>query len=109
MLMLRAGGIGSELEMNGSSLTQLNIVYDGPLSEDTLQASLYGTSGPLRSDVLFDLPLPLSANMKMLKYVFQCSGVVMLFYPGKARADNYVKLKQNAELQLHCSDWHQGP
>jgi choline dehydrogenase-like flavoprotein len=102
MLLFRIDGIGAKLEMEGSSLTQLNIVYDGPASDDTLQASLYGTSGPLRSDVLFDLPLPLSANMNLMRNIAQACGAVMLFYPGRQSGESYIRLRRDGAIEVHC-------
>ncbi len=104
MPLFRIRGIGAELDCEGSSLAQLNIVYYDPLREDRIQASLYGTGGPLRSDIVFDLPLPVSAGARMLKYTSQSSGAVMLFYPGKASNGTYVKLLPDNALEVRCEE-----
>jgi len=104
MLLLRLDGIGAELDMETGSLTQLNIVYDGPLADGPLQASFYGTNGPLRSDVLFDLPLPLSSNLRLMRNVAECSGAVMLFYPGKQEEENYVRLRRDGAIEVHSME-----
>lgn len=109
ILLFRLGGIGSKPEIEGSTLTQLNIVCNGPLFEDTLQASLFGTSGPLKSDALFDLPLTLSANRKIIKYVSPSAGAVMLFYPGRFREENYIQLKPDNSLEVSCRNEELGP
>lgn len=100
MPLFRINGIGAKQEMEGASLAQMNIIYDGPLADGALQASLYGAGGPLRSDVLFDLPLPMSSNMALMKNVSECSGAVMLFYPGRAREENYMKLRPDGALEI---------
>src|SRR5206468_3048730 len=79
--LFRWNRIGSALDVNDSPLAQLNLIYQGRPSFETLQATLYGTTGPLRSDVIFNLPLTLSANLTWAKYVAPAMGLLMLFYP----------------------------
>lgn len=99
--LFRWDKIGSALEVNDSSLAQLNLVYEGPPSYETLQATLYGTTGPLRSDVIFNLPLTLSANLTWTKYLAPAMGLMMLFYPGKRDPSNYVKLNRAGQMEIH--------
>ena len=109
ILLFRPGLIGAKPDIEGTSLAQLNIVYSGPLSADTLQASLYGTQGPLRTDVLFDLPMTISANMSLIKYTAQASGAAMLFYPGKPGPGNFMRLKPDGSVEVQYDNHESGP
>ncbi len=103
MLLFRLARIGSGLEIEGSTLAQLNIVYHDS-NYGSIQASLYGTNGPLRSDTLFDLPLPASASLKIMKYLAQAAGAVMIFYPGRWREKNFLKLTSANTVEVRCEN-----
>lgn len=96
--LFRWDKIGSALEINDSSLAQLNLVYEGP---PRLQASLYGTTGPLRSDVIGNFPLTISANLIWTKYLAPAMGLLMIFYPGRLAPANYIKLNRTGELEIN--------
>ena len=96
--LFRWDRIGAAIETHDGSLGQLNLVYDG---SETLQATLYGTTGPLRSDVIFNFPLTVSANLAWTKYLAPAMGLLMVFYPGKHRASNYIKLNRTGELEIN--------
>jgi choline dehydrogenase-like flavoprotein len=98
--LFRWDRIGAPLEIDQSSLGQLNIIYEGPPRYETLQATLFGSIGPLRSDILFDLPFSLSANLALTKYIAPAMGVLMVFYPGRLAQSNYIKLNQKRELEV---------
>lgn len=92
--------IGEALAVKDTSLAQLNLVAEDEESGGLVQASLYGTTGPLRSDVIFSLPLSIRANLAWAKYLAPAMGLLMLFYPGRASASNYVRLRQTGELDV---------
>jgi choline dehydrogenase-like flavoprotein len=94
------GRIGAGLPIHDSSLAQLNLIARDAESGDTLQGTLYGTTGPLRSDVLFTLPLSFGANLTLLKYVMPAAGLLMLFYPGVESPESYVRLRKSGELEI---------
>jgi hypothetical protein len=87
--LLDVSRIGSAIQIRDTSLAQLNVVAedeDGRLA----QGSLYGTTGPLRSDFLFELPLSARGNRVWAKYVAPATAFLMLFYgrdpdPGSPR------------------------
>ena len=96
---LQLARVGTKLEVRGTSLAQLNLVAEEKESGETVHGSLYGTTGPLRSDVVSSLPLSLSANLVLTKYLAPAMGLLMLFWPAEANASSYVRLKQGCELE----------
>ena len=93
--------IGAALPSTDTSLGPVEPGVGRSRLECTLQASLYGTTGPLRSDVAFGLPLSIRANLIWTKYVVPASGLLMLFYPGSSRTENYVRLQRSGALDVH--------
>lgn len=91
--------VGDSLATKDTSLAQLNLVAEDDDWGEPLQASLYGTTGPLRSDVAFSLPLSARANLAWTKYLAPAMGLLMLFYPGRAMPANYVRLRPSGELE----------
>jgi len=91
--------IGAAFATQDTSLAQLNLVAADDEFGEPLQGSLYGTTGPLRSDVLFSLPLSFRANLTWTKYLAPAMGLLMLFYPGHAGASSYVRLRSSGELE----------
>lgn len=92
--------VGERLPTKDTSLAQLNLVAEDDEWGEPLQASLYGTTGPLRSDVVFSLPLSIRANLAWTKYLAPAMGLAMLFYPGRAGASSYVRLRPTGELEV---------
>jgi choline dehydrogenase-like flavoprotein len=99
--------IGAALPIHDSSLGQLNLVVEE--QNETLQATLYGTTGPLRSDILFTLPLSFRANLALVKYAAPAMGLMMLFYPGPERGDNYLRLRESGELEIEFAETPSNP
>ncbi len=91
--------VGAALATSDTSLAQLNLIAEDEEWEAPLQASLYGTTGPLRSDVVFSLPLSIRANLAWTKYLAPAMGLLMLFYPGRAGDASYVRLRPSGELE----------
>ncbi|MCX6623924.1 MAG: hypothetical protein NTY38_23250, partial [Acidobacteria bacterium] len=94
--LFRFSRIGAGLDVNDSSLAQLNLVYRDRESGDLLQGSLYETTSALRSDVLFQVPLSIRAGLAWSRYVAPAMALLMMFYPGKPDPANYLKLSGNA-------------
>jgi choline dehydrogenase-like flavoprotein len=98
--LFRLGRIGAALDVHDGAMAQLNMVYDPGPGADLLQASIYGTTGPLRSDVLFQLPLSISANVRFTKYLAPAMTLLMLFGPGERNPANYLRLTSEGELYV---------
>jgi choline dehydrogenase-like flavoprotein len=96
----RLSRIGQPLAVHDTSLAQLNLVVEDAEWGEPLQASLYGTTGPLRSDIVFSLPLSVRANLVWTKYVAPAMGLLMLFYPGRQSPASYVRLRPTGELEV---------
>ncbi|HEY5999690.1 MAG TPA: GMC oxidoreductase [bacterium] len=99
--LLSPGRIGAALDPNDSSLGQLNIIVQpGAGDGETLQGTLYGTTGPLRSDALFELPAPVPAAVCLAKYLAPAMAVVMLFHPDRPDPGNFLQLAPSGALRL---------
>jgi len=96
--LFRLQHIGRALEPRDTSLASLNLTMDDPAWPSPLQASLYGTTGPLRSDILFTLPFPFRTSLAVTKYLAPAMGLLMLFYPGQP--GSYVRLRPGGELEV---------
>jgi choline dehydrogenase-like flavoprotein len=96
--LFRLGRIGAALDPSDSAMAQLNLIYDHDGA--VRQASIYGTTGPLRSDVLFQLPLSISANARWTRNLAPAMLLVMLFGPGERHPDNYLRLSAAGELHI---------
>ncbi len=91
---------GKPLDRLDSSLGQLNLIqeFDGTV----LQGSIYGAAGPLRSDVVFELPLAIRSNVEVLGLLAAASGLLMMFYPSAPHPENHLSLGSDGTLQLQC-------
>ncbi len=100
--LFRLRRIGEALPVHDTSLAQLNLVAD--VGGELLQGTLYGTTGPLRSDVLGSLPLSFRANMAWTKYLAPAMGLLMLFHPGVESAGSYLRLRPSGELEVEFAE-----
>jgi choline dehydrogenase-like flavoprotein len=94
--------IGAAIEPRDTSLAQLNIVAeddDGRLA----QGSLYGTSGPLRSDFLFELPWSARDNRVLARYVTPATAFLMVFYARDPDPSSGIGLKRSGELDVRLA------
>lgn len=91
--------VGDALAGKDTSLAQLNLIAEDDEIGEPVQASLYGTTGPLRSDVIFSLPLSFRSNLAFTKYLAPAMGLLMLFYPGRSGPSSYVRLRPSGELE----------
>jgi choline dehydrogenase-like flavoprotein len=96
--LFRLSRIGDQLPVSDTSLAQLNLVVDR--AGQYLQGTLYGTTGPLRSDLLGSLPFSLSASMVWTKYLAPAMGLLMLFHPAPEGAGGYLRLRPSGELEV---------
>jgi choline dehydrogenase-like flavoprotein len=89
---------GRKLDKRDSSIGQLNVIqeYGGTV----LQGSIYGAAGPLRSDIVFDLPLSLTANVSVMRRLAVAAGLVMMFYPADPNPANYLRLAADGTLEI---------
>lgn len=98
--LLRPKRIGQALDKYDSSLGQLILIHE--YQGTVLQGSVYGTAGPLRSDILFDLPLSIPANLAWLRRTAAATGLLMMFYPSDPHPENYLRLAADGALELNC-------
>jgi choline dehydrogenase-like flavoprotein len=89
---------GRKLDIRDSSIGQLNVIqeYGGTV----LQGSIYGAAGPLRSDIVFDLPLSIKANVSVMRRLAVATGLLMMFYPADPHPGNYLRLAEDGTLEI---------
>ena len=92
--------LGTSRDTYNASVAQLNFIYQNIPSIGTMQVSFYGANGPLRADILGELPLPRPAARQFLKYCQNSFGITMCFYPGVRRAESYVRLRDGNTLEI---------
>ena len=102
--LFRLQQVGAAVEQNDSAFGQLNVIYRGGSGAQPLQGTIYGTTGPLRSDVLFEFPLSIWSNLVWARYFSPAMALLMLFYPGTADPANYIRLTADGALDINY-DW----
>jgi choline dehydrogenase-like flavoprotein len=98
----RLSRVGQQLDSRDSSIGQLNLIHE--YSDTVLQGSIYGGAGPLRSDILFELPLSITANLSLLRRLAVATGMLMMFYPAQPHPENYLRLTPEGQLELNYSE-----
>jgi choline dehydrogenase-like flavoprotein len=101
--LLRLDRIGLSVDECDSSIAQLNFIFKPNESEQVLQSTLYSTNGSARSDVIFDLPLPVKSARNLLKQTASCTSMVLTFHPGVFRPANFVQLRDDGSLAVNCA------
>lgn len=97
--LFRLSRIGQKLDARDSSIAQLILLHE--FQGAVLQGSLYGAAGPLRSDILFELPLSISANAAWVRRLAVATGMLMMFYPAEPHPENYLRLGADGTLELN--------
>jgi choline dehydrogenase-like flavoprotein len=92
--------LGAALEREFFPAAMLNAVYDGPCWPEPIQMTLYGASGTLRSDFLFDFPLPARDAIAAAKYLTPALVIAQLFYPDAPAPANYLRLTPAGALEI---------
>jgi choline dehydrogenase-like flavoprotein len=85
-----------------TSLAQLNMIVQDGDSGEALQGSIYGGAAPLRSDILFKMPLTIGGNVEWLRMMSPATLLVMLFHGGVARRENFVRLSGSGTIEIRC-------
>jgi choline dehydrogenase-like flavoprotein len=80
---------------------QLNVIQE--FGGTILQGSVYGAAGPLRSDILFDLPLSITANASLMRRLAGATGMLMMFYPADPHPGNYLRLAADGAIEIDYS------
>lgn len=91
--------IGYPVEKYSHGLIQLNILYDGRLCSDYVQASFYNYTSPLSSDVIMNIPLSARANLIACKYLLPATSIIQFFYADKPHPSKYVQLTADDLLE----------
>ncbi len=97
--LFRLSRIGQELDARDCSIAQLSVIHD--YQGTVLQGSIYGAAGPLRSDILFDLPLSIAANVSVMRRLAVATGLLMLFYPASTHPENHLRLAADGTLEVN--------
>lgn len=100
--LFRPGLVGRALDPREPTLGQLCVVFDPGGGADLVQGTIYGTNGPLRTDAIFEFPLPIRASLAWAKHLSPAMGLLMLFHPGVRDAENHVRLAPDGALDIRC-------
>ena len=98
--LLDAMRIGAGLEKEVYPAAMLNGVYSGGVHPTVIQMTLYGVTGALRSDYLFDFPLSARGNIAGAKYLAPAMTIAQLFYPDAPASTNWLRLGDDGRLEL---------
>lgn len=98
--LIRPRRIGGARDPYDTPPGQLNMIYVGQETSDPVQASLFGTAGPLRADVALSFPLSLRANLACARYLTPAIGFLMLFYADEPREANYLQLRESGSVKI---------
>jgi choline dehydrogenase-like flavoprotein len=100
--------IGAPLEKEIYPAAMLNGVYEGEECPTTIQMTLYGVAGTLRSDYLFDFPLSVRGNIAAAKYLTPALVLLQVFYPDAPTATNSIRLSPSGALELRYTSKPRG-
>ena len=89
--------------------TQLNVCYlphriNSQANGDMIMGTFYGMHGLFHSEFVRDLPLPLSLNVKLLRYILPSMLVLHIWRPGHQRPDNYLTIDSKGTLHIQYTD-----
>jgi choline dehydrogenase-like flavoprotein len=80
--------------------TQLSLCYL-PEAAELVTGTFYSIHGMFHSEFIRDLPLSLSSNLKLLRYILPSMLVLHLWRPGRRHPDNYIALRSNGSLYIN--------
>jgi hypothetical protein len=76
-------------------LVQCNMIINNQNHTKYAQASFYTMSGPLVTDLIFSIPLPLHISRKLISSIYQSTGFAVLFLEGGSDSKGYIELNNN--------------
>ncbi|MDZ4726974.1 MAG: hypothetical protein SH817_12510 [Leptospira sp.] len=89
--------IGRPIEKKAYS-AQLIFVHEDPLTKERINGSFYGLSGPMKSDLFFEFPLSIKANLAAVKYLVPAIAIMQIFYYDKDHPSNYLHLTRDNKI-----------
>ncbi len=92
--------IGASPDLHAFAGGELVAIYEGELSDEPIQSSIYGLMGPLRADLAFQMPLSVRGNLIALKYLVPALTVLQTFYPDRPEEQNYLQLLESGTLRI---------
>ena len=98
--------VGRPFDEFSHGLTQLNMLYAGPLWESYVQGSFYSYNSCLASDIFKDLPLSATGNLCGLKYMLPALAILQLFYRDEPRDGNHLQLAADGKLITSYTNEH---
>ncbi len=100
--------IGKSFPKNVYPGAEIVVVQDNKSYSEPVQASVYGLYGPMRSDIIEELPLSLRSNIPAVKYLGAAMGMLQVFFPDKQSSSNYLQLQKKGSLTLYHSITEKG-
>jgi choline dehydrogenase-like flavoprotein len=96
--------VGRPFDAVSHGLTQLNLLYSGPLWTSYVQGSYYSFNSCLSSDIFKDMPLVARGNLCGIKYLLPAISILQLFYRDEPKAGNYLQLGTDGKLITAYTD-----
>lgn len=85
----------------------LGLVY-GESTKNPTWVSIYGLSGPLRSEFIMDFPFSIRSNLLAAKYCPSAMMIAQVFYPGVNSQENWIQLNDEGSLTIRFGDFQRG-
>jgi choline dehydrogenase-like flavoprotein len=85
---------------------ELVVISDRDSKIEPIQASVYGLTGPLRGDLIAELPLCLKSNIVAIKHLASSMGMLQIFFPDSPSDDNYITLDPSEKLFINHKPVH---
>lgn len=95
--------VGTPQPMEVYPGAELVAIYDDPKMDERIQASIYGLYGPLRTDLIAELPFSTKINLNLLKYISPALGMLQIFFPDHVSSENYITLNENGSAKIKYS------
>ncbi len=92
--------IGSKLEKDALSLTNLNVIFDLTEPDMRLQGSLIELSSPARSVFYEKLPLAARDNLAFIRLFLPALAVLFLYLPSRKENEGRLKLGDDNKLEI---------
>lgn len=79
---------------------ELVAISDNDEKRLPVQASVYGLYGPLRTDLIAELPFSVKGNIVAIKNLCSALGMAQIFFPDEPSKENYIKLDAGNSLEI---------
>jgi len=97
--LLHPAFIGDALDRQAYTAQLVATTTDRETGERLL-GTFYGMSGSLRSDLMFEFPLPFRGQLSAARHVLPAMSLLQLWYPDRARTSCSLRLSRDGALEV---------